>query len=294
MKPRPALVVAAMFLIGLAACNLPTGQSADQVLAATITAQAVAIEARSATTADVTGTPEASNASSGAEVSVTADTNCRTGPSSDYELVLTMHPGSKSPVVGKYTPANYWIINNPAGGTCWLWGKNAQVDGDTGALPELPAPAAPTAKPTKVKKPTEAPMAKNPTETPVLLDGRILVVTAVVPKITPVQIAVAPNAPGNLKWEDRTCDSYIANDGVTPRWSETVTLTWQDSLNETGYHVYKNNQQLPDIKAGSTSYHISMTYDQGTGRALWTTWTVEAFNAAGTSPKSVIDVPNCP
>jgi uncharacterized protein YgiM (DUF1202 family) len=286
MEPRRALVVAALLLLGIPACNLPAGQVGDEALASTITAQALTIEARSNTAGDP-ATPEPPNVNSGVDVNITADTNCRTGPSSDYDLVLTMPAGSKSTAVGKYTPANYWIVNNPAGGTCWLWGNNVQVTGDTNALPEFPVPAAPTAKPTKIKKPTATPA-------PLLLNGQILVVTANVPKITPVQIAVAPNAPGNLKWVDRSCEGELANDGVTPRWKETVTLTWQDSLTETGYHVSKNNQQLPDVAAGTTSYHITMHYDQGTGGPLWTTWTVQAFNDAGTSPKSAIDVPNCP
>ena len=87
-------------------------------------------------------------------VSVTTATNCRTGPDINYSLVLTFQPGASAVVVGKYSPANYWIINTPTGGTCWLWGAYATVQGDTSTLPEIAAPAPP---PVAAVEPTEEP-----------------------------------------------------------------------------------------------------------------------------------------
>jgi hypothetical protein len=251
------------------ACNLALDSGGGQDLAATITAQAAELQTANEAAA-ASPTPElAAPDAGGPEVTVSADTNCRTGPSTDFEVVLTMHPGASAPVIGKYTPGDYWIISNATGGSCWLWGKYATVTGDTGSLPDYPAPAAPSAQPTKEKKPTKTPA---PSKTPE---------------------PVVPSAPGNLAW-NRTCEGGYASDGVTPIWIEAITLTWQDSSNETGYRVYKSGSAVPDLPADSTSYNITMRYPQGTGQSLYINFEVEAFNAAGSSPRSGTDVFKCP
>jgi uncharacterized protein YraI len=267
MNARLALAVTVL-LFGMAACFFPGVQANDRGLAATITAQALALQA-SNNAGVASATAESPTANSAAQVSVTSDTNCRTGPSSDFDLVLTMHPGATAPVIGKYPSANYWIISNPAGGSCWLWGQYATVTGDTSSVPDYPAPAAPSPKPTKVKKPTETP---EPSHTPA---------------------PVAPNVPANLAY-DRTCEGAFASDGITPIWVETVNLTWQDSSNETGYRPYKDGSVLPTLPPNSTAYHMTLRYNQGTGGALWVNFAVEAFNDAGSSPKTAVDVPKCP
>src|SRR5258708_27289419 len=136
MSARPMIFVVNLLLLAILACNLSGGQPAGTPdLAATITAQALLLSG-------ATDTPGVSGSMtpSVAEVRVTASTNCRTGPSTAYDLVLKMNPGQTVPLVGKDTQDNYWIINNPSGGTCWLWGQYAAVGGKTAALPEFPDP----------------------------------------------------------------------------------------------------------------------------------------------------------
>jgi hypothetical protein len=54
--------------------------------------------------------------------SVTQNTNCRTGPSQFYSLVVTIQAGQVVEVLKVYPPSNYVIIRNPSGsGECWLW-----------------------------------------------------------------------------------------------------------------------------------------------------------------------------
>ncbi len=101
------------------------------------------------TGATVTVTPSAP------QLTVTAATNCRTGPSEDYDLVFTANPGPSYPIIGVYNRGGYWIIANPLGGTCWLWGQNAVVRGNTAGLPAYPAPPLPRAKGNKPSKPSE-------------------------------------------------------------------------------------------------------------------------------------------
>jgi hypothetical protein len=267
MSKSPRLIItSALMILAILACNLPGGQNNSQPeLAETITAQALTLQS------GASGSPAGTPSPSSPEVSVTSPTNCRTGPSTDYDLVFTMNPGATAQVVGKDTPDNYWIINKPTGGTCWLWGQYAVLSGSTGSLPEYPPPPKPTPKFTKTPKPTHA-----PTLPPTL---------------------AKPNAPSNLSGAyDRTCAGDIRSDG-TPIWVEQITLTWQDNANnETGYRVYKNGTALPDLPPNSTSFHITLRYPQGTGPsvALWDNIGVEAFNSAGVSERISVDVPRCP
>jgi len=81
-------------------------------------------------------------------VSVSENTNCRTGPGVVYDLVGALLVGEQAVVVGKYTVGNYWIINNSNGsGTCWLWGQYVTVTGNTLGLPEYAPPPTPTPQP---------------------------------------------------------------------------------------------------------------------------------------------------
>ena len=95
-------------------------------------------------------------------VSVSLDTNCRTGPGVVYEYLTVLLVGEKAEVVGKYTTVtpNYWVIKKDSY-TCWLWGKYATVEGDISSLPEMVPPPSPT--------PTS-----TPTETPIIGDLSIV------------------------------------------------------------------------------------------------------------------------
>lgn len=86
-------------------------------------------------------------------VSVSMDTNCRTGPDKQFDKLGVLLVGEKAELVGKNTVANYWVVKNPdAPGTCWLWGMYATVEGNTDYLPEITSPPTPTSPP-----PTAAP-----------------------------------------------------------------------------------------------------------------------------------------
>ena len=75
------------------------------------------------------------------QVSVSADTNCRTGPSVNYKLIWKANAGTKFVVVGKHSPTNYWIIRLDDGRECWLWGQYATVEGNVSSLAEYNPPA---------------------------------------------------------------------------------------------------------------------------------------------------------
>lgn len=79
-------------------------------------------------------------------VSVSTDTNCRSGPGKAYDVVGALLVGQTAKVVGQDGYGVNWIIDNPsvAGGTCWLYGQYATVTGDTKTLPVVTPPPTPT------------------------------------------------------------------------------------------------------------------------------------------------------
>jgi hypothetical protein len=113
-------------------------------------------------TITVTHTITPSGTSSVPMVSVSLDTNCRTGPGVIYDYLTALLVGEKVEVVGKYTTVtpNYWVIKKDSY-TCWLWGKYATVEGDISGLPEMVPPPSPT--------PTS-----TPTNTPIVGDLSIV------------------------------------------------------------------------------------------------------------------------
>ena len=106
--------------------------------------------ATSTPTITPTGTP------STPMVSVSVDTNCRTGPGIAYDYLTFLPVGEKAEVIGKYTSTSpsYWIIKR-GGITCWLWGEYATVEGNVANLPEMIPPPSPT--PTFTATPTTPP-----------------------------------------------------------------------------------------------------------------------------------------
>jgi hypothetical protein len=78
-------------------------------------------------------------------VSVSKDTNCRTGPGQPHPSVGGLAVGETAEVVGVSPGGDFWIIKNPdnIGTTCWLWKQYATVTGDTSGLPVIQPPPTP-------------------------------------------------------------------------------------------------------------------------------------------------------
>lgn len=166
-----------LIAFSLAACNMPAGQDPNADLALTITAQALLLQPgtipqtqpggqqpepqqpqASSTpqftpTPEFTATPSLTFTPTVPQVTVSQNTNCRTGPGQAYDIIDALLIGQTAEVVGKNASTNSWIIKRPNGsGNCWLWGQYATVTGNTANLPEYPIPATPTpALPAPVK-----------------------------------------------------------------------------------------------------------------------------------------------
>jgi hypothetical protein len=79
-------------------------------------------------------------------VSVSVETNCRTGPGTVFPALGILKVGQTAEVVGQSVYKDNWIIKLPSDPTvhCWLWGHYATVVGDTSALPSINPPPTPT------------------------------------------------------------------------------------------------------------------------------------------------------
>ena len=79
-------------------------------------------------------------------VSVSTNTNCRTGPGDSYAIVGLLEVGKTAEVVGRTYDGGSWIIRLPSNPTivCWLWSGYATVSGNWKALPVVTPPPTPT------------------------------------------------------------------------------------------------------------------------------------------------------
>ncbi len=79
-------------------------------------------------------------------VSVSVQTNCRSGPGTAYDVLGIFNVGESGQVVGRSFYSDNWIVKLPSHPTitCWLWGQYATVTGDTSALPIIAPPPTPT------------------------------------------------------------------------------------------------------------------------------------------------------
>jgi len=160
---RNTFVVVALGLAVLA-CSLPfsTAPTADPGPVFTAAAQTIAAaasltsvpsitplqSAASSTPEDTftpteTPSPTSTATPSIVTISVTVDTNCRSGPGKVYDYRGGLFVGETAEVLGKSSSGNYWYIRLPKNPStfCWVTGEYATVNGDTAILPVFtPAP----------------------------------------------------------------------------------------------------------------------------------------------------------
>jgi hypothetical protein len=79
-------------------------------------------------------------------VSVSQNTNCRSGPATSYTLLTTIDVGQEVEVIAVTTFSDYVLVRQPDGtGDCWLWLRYANVtDFEAYNLPVATQPPTPT------------------------------------------------------------------------------------------------------------------------------------------------------
>lgn len=70
-------------------------------------------------------------------ISVSQNTNCRSGPAANYPYRGVLLAGESAVVLAHSTVESYWYIENPdlPGEACWLWDEYATLQGDPSGLP---------------------------------------------------------------------------------------------------------------------------------------------------------------
>lgn len=169
---RTSMLAGIILILAMLACNGPftnPQQPSDSEIqtAAAQTLQVIFTPSVSGATqpSPTTGTnaPDATATQAGAVtrtptfsvplLTVLEQTNCRSGPGQDYQILATYLPGKELEIVGRYDPDNYWLVKSAESptGTCWLWGEFVELTGSYGAVPSVTPP------PTSTQAPPQAP-----------------------------------------------------------------------------------------------------------------------------------------
>jgi len=76
-------------------------------------------------------------------VSVSVNTNCRSGPGVGYERLDIVYTGQDVEVLGMDASGAYYIVRSPNGSICWLWSHYATLQGGIDSLVVMTPPAPP-------------------------------------------------------------------------------------------------------------------------------------------------------
>ncbi len=144
LKMRKSFFVLCIFLMfTITACNLPGGLSDPSINDQAATIVAMTLQAATTPTPQtILNTPTAisivTKSGSPATLTVTDNTNCRSGPGKNYAKLTTIPAGTTVSIVGRDATGSFLIVT-PADGSanCWVDGTLGTVNGDTATLPEV-------------------------------------------------------------------------------------------------------------------------------------------------------------
>jgi uncharacterized protein YgiM (DUF1202 family) len=79
-------------------------------------------------------------------VSVSVNTNCRSGPGAAYEILGLFRAGETAEIVGQDFDRGNWVIRLPSNPAiiCWVWRNSATVTGNTSPVPIFTPQPTPT------------------------------------------------------------------------------------------------------------------------------------------------------
>jgi hypothetical protein len=137
MNHKTSIVLIAA--LTLAGCNLPTGngdQTSPEIqTAAAQTVQAVLATPSSSPTAAL---PTGETPTGAPILTVEDNTNCRSGPGTNYGILTVLGAGSSVPIVARHSSGDFWIVDPPSGSeNCWITAEFGTVTGNTSGLPEV-------------------------------------------------------------------------------------------------------------------------------------------------------------
>ncbi len=141
-KRKKIILISLILCMGTAACNLPDPapqQSPPEIqTAAALTVQAVLTPLTSPTALATNSLLPTATQSAGPILTVPDNTNCRSGPGINYQIVTILGAGSSVLIVAQNTARTHWIVDPPTGTqNCWVGVEFGTVTGTTDVLPEV-------------------------------------------------------------------------------------------------------------------------------------------------------------
>ncbi len=131
--------------------SLDAAETAQPAITATADpAQAVATATTDATPLDATATtdttaatvaPTVTTDSTACTATTVSATNVRTGPSTDYAVILALQPGQTQTVIGVNAASGWYVIALPDGTEGWVFGDLLTLSGPCDGLTEVAAPS---------------------------------------------------------------------------------------------------------------------------------------------------------
>lgn len=233
----------------LAACNMPTTDSDEDLNSQAATIVAMTLAAESTDTPIIKNTPLPSPTLSVTDtpkptitptysvpmLSISENTNCRSGPGQSFNILITLLAGASVEIVGKHATENYWVVKvEGLDEPCWVWGEFASTSGSTWVVTPMTPPA------------TAAPQPAG--------------------------------QPSNLRYTYECAFNGVNSD-------ITVSLRWNDeSSDELGFRVYRDNAQIAELPANTTSYSDAVAVDA----TQTVSYGVSSYNSVSESPRTSI------
>ena len=148
----------------LSACNMPDSNATAEAIAPTQPPPASATAVKlTATPTEILATKTPTDAPTETPLpkpsatltpdipmaTVNRESNCRTGPAGNYDLIATYQAGQVLEIVARDLGAGYVFVKNPEKPEeqCYLLAQNLTIDGDIAVLPQFTPRASPTAAP---------------------------------------------------------------------------------------------------------------------------------------------------
>lgn len=188
------------------------------------------------------------------QLTVNQSVECRTGPSTDYDVVASYEPGQQVDLAGRNNDQSFWIVRNESGRECWIEAQAASVSlGGTGSLPELTPPPVPT---------------PAPPAAPSGISGSYVCEPII--KKSPYGPVGAPGDNSNFL--------RVGTDIL-------ITITWQDNADdESNYQILKGREGHAVLPPDTTEFRETISYSTVTINAGFL-YAVLAFNDIGSSSK---------
>lgn len=136
MKVWRSLSFFVVLILAMLACNLPGGVSGTTDVTATpliplITETTVVQNTATATlTPTETAIPFTATPQVSPKLTLTKNSNCRLGPSGNYNVVDQIASGAELSVVGRNEENTWWEVVNATNRECWILAENATSNTD--------------------------------------------------------------------------------------------------------------------------------------------------------------------